>query len=113
MATERVQQPDQPARTPSTMTLSDGTTVTLDDAYYHDMATARRARLAALPLSDEELCRRRVEYPNEAWLWTRETQDAIRRTDETIEAGRHNTVYNSDDEFQAALDRIPLPDADV
>lgn len=96
-----------------TITLSDGKTVTLNASYFQQQDTAIHARLAAPPLSDQELARRRAERPDEAWLWTREIQDAIRQADERHVAGIRGTIYNSDEELQASLDQFGRDDADV
>ncbi len=98
---------------PRTITLSDGESITLDADYFRQQDAAIRERLAALRLSDEELARRRAEHPDEAWLWTRESQDALRQADERHAAGMHGAIYDSDEAFQAALDRLDADNADV
>ena len=103
--------PQEPQR--RTITLSDGSTITLDESYYQRQDAALRARLAAPPLSDEELAQRRAEHPDEAWLWTRESQHAIHQADECQAANTHGVIYGSDEELQAGLDRLDGPDADV
>lgn len=107
MASERIppreaKDKQQPS-TPLAMTDSIGETVPLDDAYLRHVAEARRARLAAPPLTDEELARMREQHPDQAWFWTTSWQRAAREADEDIEAGR-GTIYYSDEELLAALD---------
>jgi len=103
--------PEKPK--PLTITLSDGETITLDDSYFQRQTVSIRARLDTPPLSDEELAQRRADYPDEAWLWTRASQDAIHRADERHAAGVHGAIYDSDEEFQAALNRLDAHDADL
>jgi len=98
---------------PCTIVLSSGEAITLDDAYFRRQDAAARARLAAPQLSDEELERCRAAHPDEAWLWTRGTQDAIRQTDERQVSGTRGTIYTSDEALQAALDELDAGDADL
>lgn len=102
-----------PSPQPITITDSAGETVTLDAEYFRQAEEARCVRLAAPPLSDDELARLRRQHPKQAWYWTRAWQEGEREVDENIEAGRRGPVYSSADELQDALDRIPLADADV
>lgn len=92
---------------------STGETVTLDAEYFRRAEEARRARLTAPPLSEGELAHLREQYPEQAWYWTREWQEGEREADEDIDAGRCGPIYDSDEELQATLDRIPPRDADV
>jgi len=103
--------PNEPK--PHTIILSDGESITLDADYFRQQHAEIRARLAAPPLTDEELAQRRAEHPDEAWLWTRASQDALRQADERHAAGIHGTIYDSDEAFQAALDGLDADDADV
>ena len=98
---------------PMTIILSDGETITLDEDYFQQQTAAVHARLAAPPLSDEELARRRAASPDETWLWTRRSWDAIRCANENDAAGRHGPIYTSDEELQAALDHVDADNADV
>ena len=106
---ERVSKEEPPA--PLTITDSTGKTVTLDEAYFRRVEEARRAHLAAPPLSDEGLARLRAEHPDQAWFWTREWYDGERRVDEDEEAGRL-TRYDNDEDFLRSFDDLDV-DADV
>ena len=44
--------------------------------------------------------------PEQAWFWTPEWQAGEREADADLAAGR-STVYESDEEFLAHLDRVP------
>ncbi len=103
--------PNEPK--PLTIILSNGESVTLDADYFRQQDEDIRARLAAPPLTDEELVQRRAAHPDEAWLWTRASQDALRQADERHAAGIHGTIYDSDEAFQAALDGLDADNADV
>ncbi len=97
---------------PLTITNFDSTTVTLDDAYFSRAIQARHARLDAPPPSDEELAEMRRCHPTEAWFWTRDVQDSLRRAESDIEAGRVEHFY-SDQEFLRSLDDHANHDADA
>jgi hypothetical protein len=42
--------------------------------------------------------------PEQAWFWTREWYDGEREIDESLARGEHGTIYNSDEDFLAALE---------
>jgi len=115
MATERAPQPDAQPQGPLVITHSDGTIVTLDDAYFRAAAEARDTRLSTPPLSDEELAEMRKRYPEAAWFWTRDVQDSIRRAEENIVTG-HVTRFDNDEDFLRSFDQFDADaqlDADV
>jgi len=94
---------------PLVITNSDGTIVTLDNAYFRAATEARDTRLSTPPPSDEELAEMRKRYPDAAWFWTRDVQDSIRRAEEDIATG-HVTRFDSDEDFLRSFDQL---DADV
>lgn len=52
---------------------------------------------------------RKIIDPDQAWFWTKEWQEGEREADADIAAGR-GRIFMSDEEFQAALDEVPLPE---
>lgn len=42
--------------------------------------------------------------PDQAWFWTEEWQAGEREIDREIAAGKHGTIYYTDEEFDAALE---------
>lgn len=66
-------------------------------------ATARALTAAAKKLESlSRSLRKQVIDPSQAWFWTKEWQEAERKADEEIKAGRY-TTYDSVDDLIADL----------
>ncbi len=86
--------------------------LSLSPADLQQIAEEQNAWLASPPLSDDELAELRQQYPEQAWAYTREMEDGLRRALEDVKAGRTIQV-DSIEEMFAVLDADSSPDADL
>lgn len=82
---------------------TDATVIPSSTADLRRLQEEQRAWLASPPLSDDELAVLRRQYPEQAWAYTRDIQDGLRKALRERAEGHHGQIYLSPEEFLSAL----------